>query len=210
MRKIILYGAKGLGKELLNNIDSDFEHCEVVFFDGISTSDDKFIADNYKIIKDKRTLIQQNNTPIIVAVGGSENRRKIHNELTSCGFQVCGYVAKDAKVGKLDNVISPTTTILSGTNITMSVVIGVGVLINKNVTISHDVRIGDFCEVSPGATILGRASIGAGSEVGAGAIILPNVTVGCNCKIGAGSVVTKDVENNTVVAGVPARTIRKL
>ena len=43
--------------------------------------------------------------------------------------------------------------------------------------------------------------------IGLGSIIMPNVRIGENCIIGAGSVVTKDVPNNTVVAGVPAKKI---
>ena len=46
--------------------------------------------------------------------------------------------------------------------------------------------------------------------IGAGATILPGVTVGENSVVGAGSVVTRDVEPNTVVAGNPARVIRKI
>lgn len=46
--------------------------------------------------------------------------------------------------------------------------------------------------------------------IGAGATILPGVTIGENAIVGAGSVVTHDVEPNTVVAGNPARVIRKL
>lgn len=46
--------------------------------------------------------------------------------------------------------------------------------------------------------------------IGAGATILAGVTVGENAVVGAGSVVTKDVEKNTVVAGNPARVIRRL
>lgn len=46
--------------------------------------------------------------------------------------------------------------------------------------------------------------------IGAGATILPGVTVGKNAVVGAGSVVTKDVEANTIVAGNPARFIRKI
>ena len=46
--------------------------------------------------------------------------------------------------------------------------------------------------------------------IGAGATILPGVTIGENAIVGAGCVVTHDVEPNTVVAGNPARVIRKL
>ena len=46
--------------------------------------------------------------------------------------------------------------------------------------------------------------------VGAGAIILPGVTIGKNAIISAGAVVTKDVPDNTIVAGVPAKIMRKI
>ncbi len=46
--------------------------------------------------------------------------------------------------------------------------------------------------------------------IGAGATILPGVTIGENAVVGAGSVVTHDVESNTIVAGNPAKLIRKI
>lgn len=53
-------------------------------------------------------------------------------------------------------------------------------------------------------------TIGANCWFGAGAIVLPGVTIGDNCVIAAGAVVNKDIPANTLVAGVPARTIRSL
>lgn len=47
-----------------------------------------------------------------------------------------------------------------------------------------------------------------GASIGSGATILANVTVGENAIVGAGSVVTKDVPNNAIVAGNPAKVLR--
>lgn len=52
-------------------------------------------------------------------------------------------------------------------------------------------------------------SIGDGSDIGAAAVLLPGVTIGEGAVIGAGSVVTNEVPAYTVVAGNPARFIRK-
>lgn len=52
--------------------------------------------------------------------------------------------------------------------------------------------------------------IGSNSWIGASAIVLPGINIGDFCVIAAGSVVTKDVPNYTVVAGVPAREVKKL
>ncbi|MGN1051910.1 MAG: sugar O-acetyltransferase [Candidatus Scatosoma sp.] len=60
-------------------------------------------------------------------------------------------------------------------------------------------------------TIISKpVQIGKNVWIGTGAIVLPGVTVGDNAVIGAGSVVTKDVAENTVVAGNPAKPIRRL
>ena len=48
------------------------------------------------------------------------------------------------------------------------------------------------------------------ASIGANATIMCGVTIGENSIVGAGSVVTKDVPPNTIVAGVPARIIRKV
>jgi len=49
-----------------------------------------------------------------------------------------------------------------------------------------------------------------GAYIGVGAIIPPGVTIGRESVVGAGAVVTRDVPRRTVVAGVPARVIKKL
>jgi acetyltransferase-like isoleucine patch superfamily enzyme len=49
-----------------------------------------------------------------------------------------------------------------------------------------------------------------GASIGSGSTILAKVTIGENAMVGAGSVVTKDVPANTVVAGNPARLLRKI
>lgn len=51
--------------------------------------------------------------------------------------------------------------------------------------------------------------IGYGSDIGTNATILPGVHVGAHCIVGAGAVVTRDVPEYSVVAGVPARVIRR-
>lgn len=53
-------------------------------------------------------------------------------------------------------------------------------------------------------------TIGSDVWVAGGVIILPGVTIGDGCTVGAGSVVTRDVEPYTVVAGNPAKVIKRL
>lgn len=57
---------------------------------------------------------------------------------------------------------------------------------------------------------LGDVTIGDHVMIGANSTILPGVTIGDHAMVGAGSVVTKDVPPYTLVAGNPARVVRKL
>ena len=53
-------------------------------------------------------------------------------------------------------------------------------------------------------------TIGEGAWIGARVVVLPGVTIGAGAVVAAGAIVTKDVAPNTLVAGVPARFLRKL
>ena len=76
--------------------------------------------------------------------------------------------------------------------------------------------IGENCVILHGVTDGGRSGhsglpiIGNNVSIGAHAIILGDVKIGDNSIIGAGAVVVKDVEANTVVAGNPAKIIKKI
>lgn len=87
------------------------------------------------------------------------------------------------------------------------------ITIGDNVTLAprvhilaHDASTKTFLNY----TKIGKVTIGNNVFVGASTIVLPGVTIGNNVIIGAGSVVTKDVPDNTVVAGVPAKKICNL
>ncbi len=88
--------------------------------------------------------------------------------------------------------------------------------IRKNVFLGPDVKL--CCvsheigseELRAGNAKSGDIIIEDGSWIGIGAIILPGVTIGKGSIIAAGAVVTKDVEENTIVGGVPAKVIKKI
>ena len=101
---------------------------------------------------------------------------------------------------------------------------------NYNVTVldGAPVTIGDFCMIGPGTIIAttghpldGRdrrqrlaiskpITIGDGVWIGGNCVVTGGVTIGSNVVVGAGAVVTRDVPDNCVVAGVPARVIKRL
>ena len=82
--------------------------------------------------------------------------------------------------------------------------IGDDVGFSTNVTVlAHDNSLKRFIGIAK----IGRVKIGNHVMVGASSTILPNVRIGNNVIIGAGTVVTKDIPDNVVCAGNPAKII---
>ena len=76
--------------------------------------------------------------------------------------------------------------------------------------ITHDGGVWVFREREPDIDVFGAITIGNNVFIGFGAILTPNVRIGNDVVVGAGSVVTKDISDNCVVAGCPARKIKSL
>lgn len=102
-----------------------------------------------------------------------------------------------------DVIVGDRVTVKSGVYLWDGTRLEDDVFIGPNVTFSNDKypRSKQYPEQFHGSVVKKGASIGAG------AVILPGIVIGENAMIGAGAVVTKDVQANTVVAGVPARLI---
>lgn len=89
--------------------------------------------------------------------------------------------------------------------------IGNDVTITQDVTfITHDGGVGVLREELKGVNVFGKINIGNNVFIGARTILMPGVTIGNNVVIAAGSIVTKDISNNSVAAGVPARVIKNI
>lgn len=84
----------------------------------------------------------------------------------------------------------------------------------NGIIIHHRAKIGKKCVIHQQVTIGsngrgGVATIGENCFIGAGAKIIGGIIIGNNVKIGANAVVTKDVPDNCVVVGIPAKIIKK-
>jgi UDP-2-acetamido-3-amino-2,3-dideoxy-glucuronate N-acetyltransferase len=116
-------------------------------------------------------------------------------------------IQKNAKIGKHCK-ISSHTFICEGVTIEDNVFVG------HNVTFVND----KFPRATNGKGLLKADEdwkvepimVKKGASIGSSATLLGNVTIGENAIVGAGSVVTRDVPPNTIVAGNPARVLRKI
>ncbi len=131
--------------------------------------------------------------------------------------------AYDCEIGD-NSKIGAFVEIQNGARIGQNVKVSSHTFICEGVTIEDDVFVGHnvsfINDKYPRATTNGKLQSNAdwncvptlvkrGASVGTSATILCGVTIGENAIVGAGSVVTKDVSDNTIVAGVPARLLAR-
>lgn len=133
-----------------------------------------------------------------------ERMRKIFPEMgegSSVLAPVTGVRFHEVKIGKNVIVMNGCLMMAAG-----GITIGDETQIAANVQLisnNHDLEDRNVITCKP-------INIGKRVWVGAGAIILPGVAIGDNSVVGAGSVVTKDVPADTIVAGNPAKFIKKI
>jgi 2,3,4,5-tetrahydropyridine-2,6-dicarboxylate N-acetyltransferase len=114
--------------------------------------------------------------------------------------------------------IGDNCVIMMGAVINIGAVIGERTMIDMNVVIGGRVIVGKNCHIGAGAVLAGVIEppsadpviIGDDVLIGANAVVLEGVNVGNGAVIAAGSVVVKDVEPFSVMAGVPAKMIKKV
>jgi sugar O-acyltransferase (sialic acid O-acetyltransferase NeuD family) len=105
----------------------------------------------------------------------------------------------------------PQGGILVAANATINplVKIGKGVICNTSSSIDHECILGDYVHIAPSAVLCGNVTIGEYSFIGANSVIKQGVSIGKNVVVGAGSVVIKNIPDNSVVIGNPAKPFKQ-
>ena len=83
----------------------------------------------------------------------------------------------------------------------------------EGVVLESDVELGPFVYICSASTIdgkKGKVILKAGAKIGAHSSIMPGVTIGKNSIIGAHSFVNRDIPDNVVAFGVPAKVVRPI
>jgi sugar O-acyltransferase (sialic acid O-acetyltransferase NeuD family) len=208
---MLIIGAKGFAKEVLEVCHQNGDDKSIAFYDDVNEDIGDVLYNQFPIlhsIEQAKIYFETVDNQFTVGIGNPVLREKLTDKFIAIGGVLTSTISKFSEIGSFEVTIDEGANILSGVKISNSVSIGKCPLIYYNSLITHDVIIGNFVEISPGVTILGRAVVGNLVHIGAGAIILPNVTIGNNVVIGAGSVVTKNLPDNCVAVGIPAKIIK--
>ncbi len=210
---MLIIGAKGFAKEILevfhrlNNLEN------IAFYDDVNVDIGGYLYGKFSIIRsenDAKSFFENVTREFTIGIGNPFLRYKLYRKFSSLGGEYSQSISPDSHIGSYDVEIGIGTNILPKSVISNSVNIGKGCIVYYNVIITHDCKVGDFVELSPNAILLGRVEVGDFSQIGANATILPNVKIGKNVIIGAGAIVNKNIPDNCVAVGVPAKVIKSL
>lgn len=145
---------------------------------------------------------------VTIAVGEPAARSKLAEKVAAAGLRLTSAIAPSA-------VISPSATIEEGViiaplcSVQARAFIGCNVAVNTMAIVGHDVQVAEDAVISAMVNLGGAVKVGQRAYVGMGAIIREKLTVGADSIVSMGSVVHRDVPEEVIAMGDPARVVRR-
>lgn len=210
---MLIVGAKGFAKEVLEVCKQIDSLENLVFYDDVNEDLSEKLYSEYPILKsiDAAKLYFLNTCKdFTIGIGDPKLREMLYDKFTSLGGNFKSTISTTAFIGSYNNIIEEGCNIMQKVVITNDIQIRKGTIINQLSSVGHDVIIDEFCEICPNVSISGNVTIGKRTFIGTGAILLPKVKIGKNVIVGAGAVVSKDLPDNCVAVGIPAKIIKQL
>ena len=200
---MFLYGASGHAKVIIDSLKASEKQISGIFDDNPAVKQllDFEVAgpfDGVRLGKEE----------LIISVGLNNIRKKIVENLPKTirygiAIHPSAIISENATIGF-------GTVVMQGAVIQSSVSIGSHCIINTTASVDHDCIIDDYVHISPNATLCGNVSVGEGSQIGSGAVVIPGIKIGRWSLVAAGAVVMKNVPDNVLVIGNPARVVKSI
>lgn len=145
-----------------------------------------------------------------VAIGGARggDRLQIMDLFARAGVEPVVLVHPSAFCAA-DAVLGAGSQVLAAAVLCAGARLGRACILNTHTSVDHECELDDGVHIAPGAVLAGCVRVGGGTLIGAGAVVLPRVAVGRNVIVGAGAVVTRDLPDDVVAYGNPARVMRR-
>jgi len=215
VKKLVLLGAGGFGREVaasilpfMNERKPSYEL--IGFIDDGDQYKEGDMIDGYPWLGGQEWILDhKDDVCCTCTIGSAKKKAELQRELTRQGVRFATLIGKRVYIAS-DSVIGPGSVIYGRVRISVNCRIGAGVVLNDNVSLGHDVTIGDYTSIMPGTGISGGCVIGKEVDIGGHAYIVPGRKVGDGARIAAGSIVFTNVKAGTTVLGNPAKRMKGL
>jgi sugar O-acyltransferase (sialic acid O-acetyltransferase NeuD family) len=215
MKKVAIFGASGLGREVMpiakSGCAAEVVPHEIVFVDDNPTAG---TMNGYVVVTYEHWLAQPaSSRHINIAIANSAVREKLVKRCVADGVHF--FEVRAPNVVQMDEVILGEGAILSPfVTLTSNIRIGRHFHANLYSYVAHDCIIGDFVTFAPGVKCNGNVVIEDHAYIGAGAVIKQGqpdrpLVIGRGATVGMGAVVTQSVPAGTTVVGSPAQPLVK-
>ena len=142
------------------------------------------------------------------SVGDPRPRQRLYQIACEEGLQLVSAIHPSAVVAR-SAVVGRGATVMAGAIVNPAARLGNNVIINTGAIVEHDCVIGDHSHVATGAHLAGSVQVGPGALIGLGASVRQGIRVGSGAVVGTGAAVVAHVADREVVAGVPARSLKR-
>ncbi len=207
--RIAVYGASGHAKVVIDAIEKQDDAVIAFLCDDNPALAGRSLL-GYPIVtgfeKSLKRIQLEDISSVLVAIGANRVRASLAERILEAGLTLFSVRHPSANIGR-DVTWMGGTVLLAGVSVNTDTAIGPNCILNTNCSVDHDCRIAAHVHIAPGATLCGGVSVGESTLIGAGSVVLPGIEIGAGVVVGAGTVVTRNIPDNSSVAGAPARLL---
>lgn len=161
-----------------------------------------------EVVKFDEMLADPRDFEAVISLGEPVHRETLYNKLKANNVALATLIHPTAEVSQ-SAIIGEGTIVSTRSFISSNTVIAKNVMVEVNTIIGHDIKIEDNSVISSCSVIGGGTHIGKNSFIGMSCSIKEDIEIGDYCIVGMGSCVFKDIDDNLVAMGNPARAIRR-